>query len=1074
MVILFFVQTAFAADGKWVQREGVGTGGTNWTEWTDANNWTGGVVAAGSTSHADLTASKGQYIRLPNETVSLKSIAGDVTSSSVLYGDALLQFGSPAADFKYIALYTPWKWSHNSVYSGPYGVSVCADCTYLYGNCLWFDTNRIRLDRYANSSDPVRVNACLPKDQGIKVNSTGGLVFMAPCGSSTNQTYSWSQTEGSRFLAPCAATGVLPVGAIVTGDGILPGTFLKRVFPDGTIELSTAVETTDTENELTFAPLRSDTTVRLGGYRGYNSSGLKFLIVEKYREEDDFRVEISYFGKDFDTVANNGTFRLYTEDGFVPGVIALISDSAAEAVLKLENIRLEIDANYSGLQLTVPNDAAHEARVSVTGSLTKAVGRLSSVVGTFRKEGMGTLVVNELNAPVANLKVAEGALSVTAADEGLTISRLTIAAGARFDVPASGIFCEILDIGEGATIGGSGVLTYRTLAGGALPDIIVKGSAIVRAEVPEAAEFSVRVMNGAYTAYTKDGDDVLVFDSSATIAVAGTGTVSMLVVGGGGGGGQYRGGGGGGGGVIETNDVVVTPGVYAFTVGEGGAAAVGSASGLNGEASTAFGVTALGGGGGGTQKAGNDGGSGGGGGAPGYGNYATNSFGLGTAGQGFEGSAGVAQGSHWSAAGGGGGGAGQSALPYRLNSANRGVGGRGGDGKFSSIWVPQYYGGGGNGGCATADYGYSRAGRGGGGKAGVVNANSVVIADGEPGVDGLGGGGGGGGDFVSAHAPAGRGGRGTIILRLANPHGDYVFPEHAGCATGGDEIRYRRHHWIHTFTNDASFVVSQGVFADVLLVGGGGGGGSSGGGGGGGGAVVAITNLYLPAGTYPIVIGKGGSGTQGGAGKATSGTSTTLMQQDGTIRLQALGGGAGGTRSIGSHGGPGGGGGAGYYYNDTTPGYVGGDDVLGPCPSGGHSTNVVKDIYSCQGGGGAGAGRPGADATGSRGGDGGDGIAVDFSGTMRYYGGGGGGGSAKTGEYPTAGGQGGGGRGSGIKSYPVCYNAEHGADGLGGGGGGGAAAGDNSDPSGFSGNGGCGCVIIRYAVQPTGLMMIVR
>ena len=520
LVILFFVQTAFAADGKWVQREGVGTGGTNWTEWTDANNWTGGVIAAGSTSHADLTASKGQYIRLPNETVSLKSIEGDVTSSSVLYGDALLQFGSPAADFKYIALYTPWKWSHNSVYSGPYGVSVCADCTYLYGNCLWFDTNRIRLDRYANSSDPVRVNACLPKDQVIKVNSTGGLVFMAPCGSSTNQTYTWSQTEGSKFLAPCAATGVLPVGAIVTGDGILPGTFLKRVFPDGTIELSTAVETTDTENELTFAPLRSDTTVRLGGYRGYNSSGLKFLIVEKYREEDDFRVEISYFDAAINTVANNGTFRLYTEDGFVPGVIALISDSAVEAVLKLENIRLEIDANYSGLQLTVPNDAAHEARVSVTGSLTKAVGRLSSVVGTFRKEGTGTLVVNELNAPVANLKVAEGALSVAAADEGLALSRLTIAAGARFDVPASGIFCEILDIGEGATIGGSGVLTYRTLAGGALPDIIVKGSAIVRAEVPEAAEFSVRVMNGAYTAYTKDGDDVLVFDSSATIAVA--------------------------------------------------------------------------------------------------------------------------------------------------------------------------------------------------------------------------------------------------------------------------------------------------------------------------------------------------------------------------------------------------------------------------------------------------------------------------------------------------------------------------------------------------------------------------
>lgn len=249
-------------------------------------------------------------------------------------------------------------------------------------------------------------------------------------------------------------------------------------------------------------------------------------------------------------------------------------------------------------------------------------------------------------------------------------------------------------------------------------------------------------------------------------------------------------------------------------------------------------------------------------------------------------------------------------------------------------------------------------------------------------MDGLGGGGGGGGAFVSTRAPAARGGRGTIILRLANPHGDYVLPERTGCATGGDLIRYRRHRWIHTFTNDASFVLTQGVFADVLLVGGGGGGGSSSGGGGGGGAVVAVTNLYLPAGTYPIVIGKGGIGCYGGGGRATGGTPTTLTQQDGTISLLALGGGRGGTRKSGGNGGPGGGGGAGYYHNDKNPGYAGGDDALGPFPSGGHSTNVLSSVWNSQGGGGAGAGHPGTDATGSRGGDGGNGVALDFSGTL--------------------------------------------------------------------------------------------
>ena len=1093
LVILFFVQTAFAADGKWVQREGVGTGGTNWTEWVDVNNWTGGVVAAGSASHADLATAKGQYIRLPSETVSLKSIAGDAASNPVLCGDSLLQFGSPAGDFKYIALYTPWKWSHNNVYSGPYGVSVCADCTYLYSNCLWFETNRIRLDRYANSSDPVRVNACLPKDQGIKVNSTGGLVFMAPCGSSTNQTYSWSQTEGSKFLAPCAATGVLPVGAIVTGDGILPGTFLKRVFPDGTIELSAAVETTEAENELTFAPLRSDTTVRLGSYRGYNSSGLKFLVVEKYREEDDFRVEISYFGAASSTVANNGTFRLYAEDGFVPGVIALIADSAAEAILKLENIRLEIDANYSGLQLTVPNNAAHEARVSVTGALTKTVGKLTSVVGTFRKEGTGTLVVNELNAPVANLKVAEGALSVAAADENMSIPRLTIAAGARFDVPASGIHCDVLDVEDGSVIGGSGVLTYRALVGGTMPDVIIREAAIIRESSPAPADFSVRV-NGTYATYTEGDSAILIIPSNTTIRVKGSGCVDAMLVAGGGGGGGDRGGGGGGGGVIITNELAVSDGLFGVTIGEGGRA--GSVrterrAGGNGGDSMMLGLTAIGGGGGGIRGAGSSGGSGGGGGGDYFYNGArTTKGGAGTDGQGFGGGASTNQNTHsqggatsYSAAGGGGGAGGPG-----QNAPALGYSGAGGDGVECPFWKGHWFAGGGGGGNGASRR--ASGGKGGGGQGGIATDADYKDHDGDVGKaeDGQpltgGGGGGGGCSGESNFSKCGAGGSGVLLLRVplsAVIDGKKVYDD--PIATGGD-IRRRKGNAVHTFTQDGTFEVPEDIIADVLVVGGGGGGGTHGGGGGGGGGVVVISNFFFRAGSYPITVGKGGKGGSASAG-AAGGASVIVNPFLSVASITALGGGRGGMRdNLPSVGGSGGGAGAQYFayvVSCHTDGAAGTD---GQGFGGGASTNDTKvgtkngEWGVSAGGGGGGAGEPGADATSGRGGKGGDGVFCDFSGRAAYYGGGGGGGSTpyvSSPFYLTAGGLGGGGRGGAAENVDNVHvygkSGEDGIDGLGGGGGGSGLASDNSTTG---GKGGDGVVIIRYAVKPLGSLLLVR
>jgi hypothetical protein len=75
-------------------------------------------------------------------------------------------------------------------------------------------------------------------------------------------------------------------------------------------------------------------------------------------------------------------------------------------------------------------------------------------------------------------------------------------------------------------------------------------------------------------------------------------------------------------------------------------------------------------------------------------------------------------------------------------------------------------------------------------------------------------------------------------------------------ASGGNTIH------IYTVTGSNTFVVSSGGNLNTLLVGGGGAGGRAGGGGGGGG-VVYRESLYVPSGTYTVVVGTGGPANSG-------------------------------------------------------------------------------------------------------------------------------------------------------------------------------------------------------------------
>ena len=292
-------------------------------------------------------------------------------------------------------------------------------------------------------------------------------------------------------------------------------------------------------------------------------------------------------------------------------------------------------------------------------------------------------------------------------------------------------------------------------------------------------------------------------------------------------------------------------------------------------------------------------------------------------------------------------------------------------------------------------------------------------------------------------------------------------------------LTYENEHPDYTSTTDGNqrtynIDFSENVVADILVVGGGGGGGGSIGGGGGGGSVIYATGIDVPANTYTIKVGKGGSGGI----NQVDGTNGKNSEAFGAI---AVGGGRGGDFNISgsrASGGSGGGTGGGANNNQGVGIALAGNKTISSSSllysnysyytnDGGDTLWQEHPTYETTGGGGGGAGTKGSSFNGvSYGGSqvnseyiglGGDGEPISITGVSVYYGAGGGGGSHKgnLSEFlGKPGGLGGGGNGGNEFSTGIKTDGTNGT-GYGAGGGGGAY-----QKSG--GNGGSGIVIIRY------------
>ncbi|WP_370624457.1 autotransporter-associated beta strand repeat-containing protein, partial [Polynucleobacter sp. AM-26B4] len=438
------------------------------------------------------------------------------------------------------------------------------------------------------------------------------------------------------------------------------------------------------------------------------------------------------------------------------------------------------------------------------------------------KNGSGTLTLSGTNTYIGGTTVSTGILSISsdanlgAVPNTLTANSITLSGGA---LQATESFS--LNVNRGVTLtANSGLaatsgktLIYTGIFTGNFDLAINGASQTGTVALTGAKTYSgdITVSAGSLGVYHNDalGTGTLTLAGSTTlllgravteiandIALTGNATlvfdtnVDYLIVGGGGGGGSRHGGGGGGGAVLNSS-TSLTSSTYAIVVGAGGAGMPqgGATSSADGNSSSAFGFTGLGGGAGAglsyTTQALMNGASGGGG-------NNTNVYGIGS--QGFNGGAGISGSGDGGWAGGGGGGAGSAGQNATGGGTNNGQGGNGGSGASSLIsGTATFYGGGGGGAISSNSLAANTGGAGGSGGGGAGGDGSAGVS----GVANTGGGGGAGGwndgAGVGSYA-AGSGGSGIVIVRYLG----------ADAATGGTEYQgsnLAAGYSLHTYTS---------------------------------------------------------------------------------------------------------------------------------------------------------------------------------------------------------------------------------------------------------------------------------
>ena len=457
------VGSLFAADGTWLLREGVGTSPMNAANWSDEHNWEGGVVPDGERDTADLSTAADLYIRV-DTAVKLAGFKGGTSGHLVnLIGDGSLSV--PLRNYP-----TGYSGQYVRFYIHLISTSTLYNSFYAGGNCEYcgpttlpgFDTNdgafNFRFDRFASAAGEHRMES--PFVAFLKYYSS--VRIYGPQSLAEDVTSRWSLSVGSVYATPVVTTDhALPVGTLVTGGGFPAGTFLKRTFADGTIELSEAAQQPG-EQSLTFAAFTPDLTVKVSSISSQADSQA-FVSVNKYRAADSLRVEVGVYN-------GNSKWLHFGQDGnYEPGEIVL--KDATDPTIKASLLNYgrvefaggeELEAGIPNGVLAITGSGTKEGTVIVTNGIMATVGTLQGFDGTLRKEGAGTLRIKAVDGSVTgSFVVQEGSVTVEAMKDGTmaTLGNLDVASGATYKLALGGLkITGTLTTADGAHVAGPGVL----------------------------------------------------------------------------------------------------------------------------------------------------------------------------------------------------------------------------------------------------------------------------------------------------------------------------------------------------------------------------------------------------------------------------------------------------------------------------------------------------------------------------------------------------------------------------------------------------------------------------------------
>lgn len=429
-------------------------------------NWENGTV--GNASGRDVSFSS-------HTTAGFVSLADDVTVAGfsgfrglVMTGDgkiAVSKGNAPYSKLQNTCFYTDIE-VPSGVNAETYDVvDICADVK-VDGYIRFLAFMKFRADLYAKSSSAERDT---PWDSG-DLNMSGNYIwFYAPRGSD-GVTGTWNQTEGSAYLFPVSVEKTPAAGATVTGEGIPDGTFLKRIFPDGSIELSSPVTATLSGNAVEFSAFDPDFTQTFKYWRSSGSNSRIALV--KYRSEDKARLVFStYSGSD---LPRGITMPDGTDDLF-PGTVVLSNAcNLTVGELCLGRCRVELPGTELAGGAGLPNvpavrhyDSSAESTFVVPGGVTAVVNNFTNLVGTLAKEGAGALSLVLENEPESNtgvLAVKEGRVDIVSSAGNARVREVTVADGAVLSIPEGVVFrCDEITGNGNAMVTGPGKLVVSGL-----------------------------------------------------------------------------------------------------------------------------------------------------------------------------------------------------------------------------------------------------------------------------------------------------------------------------------------------------------------------------------------------------------------------------------------------------------------------------------------------------------------------------------------------------------------------------------------------------------------------------------